>query len=93
MKSISLSNWLSSQSTKIEVQENNGSVSATIGSFRQIKSQRLKNEAGEQMAMQNVGFAMVFQFNNQSADLAPSEGSQWHDPDMPRQWESELGGK
>ena len=67
-----VSNWLSSQSTKIEVQENNGSVSATISSFGQIKSQRLKNEAGEQMKMQNVGFAMVFQFNNQRADLAPS---------------------
>ena len=66
-------------------------ASATIGSFGQIKSQRLKNEAGEQMTMQNVGFAMVFQFNNQSVDLAPSQGTQWHAPDMPHQWESKSG--
>jgi hypothetical protein len=52
---------------------------------------RLKNEAGQQMIMQNVGFAAVFQFENLTAELAPGEGTQWSDPDMPMQWEIKSG--
>ena len=48
-------------------------------------------EAGQQMTMQNVGFAMVFQFDNHTAALAPSDGTRWADPDMPEQWESRSG--
>jgi hypothetical protein len=43
------------------------------------------------MTMQNVGFAVAFQFENQTAALAPSTGTRWADPDMPRQWESKSG--
>jgi hypothetical protein len=73
------------------VQEENGTITATIGNVGQIRSERLKNEAGQQMMMQNVGVAMVFQLENQTAELAPSEGTRWSDPDLPEQWESKSG--
>jgi len=86
-----ISQWLPTQTTQVAVREENGIIRATIGSVGQIQSQRLKNEAGQQMTMQNVGFAVAFQFDNQTAALAPSAGTRWADPDMPRQWESKSG--
>ncbi len=86
-----ISTYLPTTIQNIDVQEENGSVSATVGDVGQIKSVRLKNEEGEQMTMQNVGFASVFQFDGLTAELAPSEGTQWSDPDMPEQWESRSG--
>jgi hypothetical protein len=43
------------------------------------------------MTMQNVGFAVALQFDQQRAELAPSTGTRWSDPDLPRQWESKSG--
>ena len=83
--------WLPTQITKVEVQEENGTVSAAVGSFGQINSRRLKNEAGQPMTMQNVGFAVALQFENSTAELAPSAGTQWFDPDLPQQWASKSG--
>jgi hypothetical protein len=86
-----MAKWLPSQITKIVVDEKDGTLSATVGRFGTIKSSRLKNEAGQQMTMQNVGFAVVFGLKNQIAELAPGQGTRWSDPDMPRQWESKSG--
>jgi hypothetical protein len=86
-----VSTYLPTQITKIDVQEKNGTISATIGNVGQIRSERLKNAAGQQMTMQNAGFAMVFQFDNQTAELAPSGGTRGSDPDLPEQWESKSG--
>jgi len=83
--------WLPAQTIKIEAREENGTVSASVGSFGQINSRRLKNEAGQSMTMQNVGFAVALQFDNSTAELAPSAGTQWSDPDLPQQWESKSG--
>jgi hypothetical protein len=41
--------------------------------------------------MQNTGFTSALQFDNQAAQLAPSGGTQWADPDMPRQFETKSG--
>jgi hypothetical protein len=86
-----LSTYLPTRRVPITVQEANGTISATVGDVGQITSQRLKNEAGQQMTMQNVGFAVVFQFENHTAELAPSGGTRWSDPDLPEQWESRSG--
>lgn len=67
-----ITQWLPTQTTQIAVREENGTTRATVGSIGQIQSQRLKNEAGQQMTMQNVGFAVAFQFDNQTAALAPA---------------------
>jgi hypothetical protein len=86
-----ITTWLPTQTTSITVQEANGTIQATVGSVGQIHSQRLKNEAGQLMTMQNVGFAVALQFDQQRAELAPSAGTRWADPDLPRQWESKSG--
>ena len=83
--------WLPTQTAPITVQEANGSIQATVGTVGQIHSQRLKNEAGQTMTMQNVGFAVALQFDRQTAELAPSAGTRSADPDLPRQWESRSG--
>jgi hypothetical protein len=86
-----ITTWLPTQTAPITVQEANGTVQATVGNIGQINSRRLKNEAGLTMTMQNVGFAVALQFDRQTAELAPSAGTRWADPDLPRQWESRSG--
>lgn len=83
--------YLPTKRVAITVHESNGTITATVGDVGHIQSQRLKNEAGQQMTMQNVGFAVVFQFKDQTAELAPSDGSRWSDPDMPRSFEMKSG--
>ncbi|MEE9281268.1 MAG: DUF1326 domain-containing protein [Myxococcota bacterium] len=83
--------WLPTQTTRIEVKEDRGTLTATVGKVGQILSTRLKNEKREQMTMQNTGFVLAFQFKDQTADLAPSEGGQWNDPDIPEQWMTKSG--
>ncbi|HSF30995.1 MAG TPA: DUF1326 domain-containing protein [Candidatus Tectomicrobia bacterium] len=86
-----ITTWLPTQTAPIAVQETNGTIQATVGNVGEIQSQRLKNEAGQPMTMQNVGLAGVLQFDQQRAELAPSTGTLWSDPDLPRQWESKSG--
>jgi len=86
-----ITTWLPTQTTPIMVQEANGTIQAMVGNVGQIHSQRLKNEAGQPMTMQNVGFAVALQFDRQTAELAPSSGTRWSDPDLPHQWESKSG--
>jgi hypothetical protein len=86
-----ITTWLPTQTVPIAVQETNGTVQATVGHVGQIHSQRLKNEAGQLMTMHNVGFALALQFDQQRAELAPSAGTRWSDPDLPQQWESKSG--
>jgi hypothetical protein len=66
-------------------------VTATVAGFGQVHSQRLTNEAGQPTIMQNTGFTTALQFDNQAAQLAPSGGTQWPDPDMPCPFETKSG--
>ena len=70
--------------------EEGETLTATVGSVGQVKSQRLKNEAGQAVTMQHAGFLSALQFDNEIAQLAPS-GSQWADPDMPCQFTTKSG--
>jgi hypothetical protein len=83
--------WLSTQRTPITVEEENGTVKATIGDYGKIVSSKLKNEAGEVMTMQNAGFVLAFQFKDQTAELAPSDGTRWTDSELPHQFEAKSG--
>jgi len=83
--------WLPTQVAKIDFQEKGGTLTATVDGFGQMKSQRLTNEAGQPTTMQNTGFTTALQFDNQAAQLAPSGGTHWSDPDMPRQFETKSG--
>jgi hypothetical protein len=77
-----IARWLPTQNTKIDVNDNGQSLTAAVGSFGQIKSQQLKNESGRSMILQGAGFASVFQMENETFTLAPSD-SHWSDSDMP----------
>jgi len=83
--------WLPTQAAKIDSQEQSGTLTATVAGFGQMKSQRLTNQAGRPTTMQNTGFTTALQFDNQAAQLAPSGGTRWSDPDMPRQFETKSG--
>ncbi len=85
-----ITHWLPTQTANINVQEEADTLTVTVGGFGQYKSQPLKNEAGKPMTMQNVGFATALEFDNETAQFAPS-GSQWSDPDMPRPFETKSG--
>jgi len=43
------------------------------------------------MTMQNATFTLVFGFEKPAADLAPSEGTSWNDPEMPQVWVGKSG--
>ena len=83
--------WRPTQAAKIDSQEQGGTLTATVAGFGQMKSQRLTNQAGRPTTMQNTGFTTALQFDNQAAQLAPSGGTRWSDPDMPRQFETKSG--
>ena len=63
----------------------------TVDGFGEIVSDRLVNEQGERMTMQNAAFILAFQFAAKSAELAPSRGTSWNDPDMPMAYECKSG--
>ena len=86
-----ITTWLPTQVTPVNIREENGTLTATVGNFGQIQSQRLKNEAGQPMMMQNTGFTTALQFDNQAAQLAPSTGTQWSDSALPQKFESKSG--
>ena len=83
--------WLPTQTTQIAMQEQGGTLTATVAGFGQVQSQRLTNEAGQPTLMQNTGFTTALQFDNQAAQLAPSGGTHWADPAMPRPFETKSG--
>jgi hypothetical protein len=85
-----ITNWLPTQSAKIDYQQQGGALSATVAGFGEIKLQRLTNEAGQPTTMHNTGFTTALQFDGQAAQLAPS-ASHWSDPQMPRQFATKSG--
>jgi hypothetical protein len=86
-----LSCWLPTRTTGIKVTELDGGVTATVGDYGKIVSRRLTNEHGDQVTMKNAGFAVVWQFADKTAELAPSHGSVWSDPDLPVSWSGKSG--
>jgi hypothetical protein len=86
-----ITTWLPTQTTQIDIREAQGTLTVTVGNFGQIQSQRLTNEAGQPMTMQNTGFTTALQFDNQAAQLAPSAGTHWSDPELPQRFESKSG--
>ena len=86
-----MSKWLPSTVTSITVEANNGSVIADIGTVGHIESKRLVNELGDTMTMSNTGFALALRFDDALAELAPSDGTRWNDPDLHEAFECKSG--
>ena len=84
-----MTKWLPPQTAKIDFQggENPG---ATVGSFGQIKLERVKDDAGRQTRVLNAPLFAAFAV--ESEDVARSEGTRWSDPEM-RSWEAGGNGE
>src|SRR5919106_655122 len=87
MLSPVVAKWLPTVKTRIDIKEddNDGgghNITAKVGNYGEIKSQQLKNQAGRAMTVQGAGFASMFQFENDTLTLAPSD-TQWFDSDLP----------
>ena len=87
-----LSTWLPTQYNKFDFTEENGTLSATIGTYGTIVSRPLVNDAGGEMTFKNAGFAVALQLDDHTVQIAPSDGSSWSDSDMPEaSWETKSG--
>ena len=83
--------WLPTQTAQIAIQEHNGTLTATVAGFGQVHSQRLTNDAGQPTTMQNTGFPRRRCSLTTRAPLAPSGGTRWAHPDLPREFETKSG--
>jgi hypothetical protein len=86
-----VSQWLPVQITDIEVTEDSGAINVSVGDFGSIVSKRMVNEAGDTVTLKNAGFALVWKFNDNVAEMAPSDGTAWRDPDLPMAFEGRSG--
>jgi len=82
-----ISNWLPAQAITIDIQWGE-SPSARVGNFGDVKSQPLKDQAGQPTKIQ--GGAAMAAFQIESMNLSSSKGSRWSDPEM-RRWEGDSG--
>ena len=69
-----VSKWLPTVATRIDFQQQNDILTASVGGFGQIKSQRLTNEAGQPTTMQNTGFTTALQLTSGLRNLPPAPG-------------------
>ena len=86
-----ISKWVSSQVADISVSDSDTGIDATVGNFGRVVSTPLKDERGRQMTMQNAGFATAFRAENDTLQLAPSNGTHWSDPELPHVFQSRSG--
>ena len=86
------STWLPTKVTKIQIHEEDGTLTGDVGDFGRVESQVLRSEAGQPMTMQHVGFATALQFEDEKAQLAPSN-SHWYDSEMPHTFETKSGAR
>ena len=78
--------WLPTEYTSIVVRETDGNLIATIGPYGTVRSRRMKNDTGRAVRLHNVTL-----LGASPIDLAPSD-SEWHDPELPRNFRTESGG-
>jgi hypothetical protein len=86
-----MSTWLDTKRVPITIDEEGDVITAAVGTAGKVRSERLRNPAGQVMTMQNVGFAVALDFQDVQAELAPSNGTEWSDPDLPVQFANKSG--
>lgn len=86
-----LSGWLPTRRTPITVTESDGRVTASLPGIGELASRRLVNDLGNKMTLQNAAFSLAFKFEGHVGELAPSDGTDWKDPDMPVTWQGRSG--
>jgi hypothetical protein len=86
-----ISNWLPVEKTSINVSRDGDVITVNVGSVGQVSSKALRDDQGNGFAMRGGGF--VAAFGMEEAELAPSAGTRWSDPDMPREFETKSGAR
>ena len=87
-----MSRWLPVRTTKIQVQEDGNTLTATVGDSGRIQSRRLADEAGRATILQNAGLACLMKTENDAVQMAPS-GSKWTDQELPHRFETRSGAR
>ena len=85
-----LTKLLPTQTARIQIQDDGGNITATVGNFGVIKSQPLNDESGQPTVIQNAMFAQHLQLSD--PQLAPF-GHRWTDPEMPRAYDTKSGAR
>lgn len=83
-----LTTLLPTQTARIDVQEDGGNLSISVGNLGVIESHPLNDEAGNATVIQN---AMLFQQLQVSDPQVAPSGHRWSDPDLPRAFETKSG--
>jgi len=86
-----VSNWLPVEKTSIDVSRDGDVITANVGSVGQVSSKALRDDQGNGFTISGGGF--VGGFGMKKAELAPSAGTRWSDPDMPREFETKSGAR
>jgi hypothetical protein len=86
-----ISNWLPVEKTAISVSRNGDIITANVGTVGQVTSKALRDDEGNGFTIRGGGF--VGGFGMEEAELAPSVGTRWSDPDMPREFEAKSGAR
>ena len=86
-----ISTWLPVETTSITTSRDGDVITATIGSVGKVRSQAIRDAEGHGFTLRGGGF--VTGLGMEEAELAPSVGTSWSDPDMPREFETKSGGR
>lgn len=86
-----LSSWLPTKRVAITVTETDGTLAATVDGIGALKSRRLVNDLGNKMTLTNSVFSVAFGHEGHAGDMAPSDGTEWNDGDMPASWSGRSG--
>ena len=86
-----VSNWLPAEKTSIRISSDGDRTSVSVGSVGDVSSKALRDDQGNGFSLRGGGF--VGAFGMEEAELAPSAGTRWSDPDMPRQFETTSGAR
>ncbi len=86
-----ISTWLPVEKAPIRVSRDGDVITASIANVGQVSSKAIKDEEGHGFTIRGGGF--VGAFGMEEAELAPSAGTKWSDPDMPREFETTSGAR
>lgn len=86
-----VSTWLPTSRATIVASESDGNIMASVAGVGELRSRRLVNQLGDRMKLQNAAFSLAFGHRGSEGDLAPSDGTEWNDPDMPKSWSGRSG--
>jgi hypothetical protein len=86
-----ISEWLPVETTSLRTSRDGDNVTASVGNVAQVSSKALRDGEGHGFTLRGGGFVRAF--GMEEAELAPSAGTKWSDPDMPREFETTSGAR